>query len=69
MIEQFVSDMSFEGQRYAVIVRAPVSSGIISAVHLPPLPEGYAFTEQRRFPDKKPSKYLNTRFLFLQRTR
>ena len=53
MIEQFVSDMSFEGQRYAVIVRAPVSSGIISAVHLPPLPEGYAFYRAAQIPGQK----------------
>ena len=53
MIEQFVSDMSFEGQRYAVIVRAPVSSGIISAVHLPPLPEGYAFYGASQIPGQK----------------
>ena len=53
MIEQFVSDMSFEGQRYAVIVRAPVSSGIISAVHLPPLPEGYAFYGAAQLPAQK----------------
>ncbi|AIW90184.1 MULTISPECIES: molybdopterin cofactor-binding domain-containing protein [unclassified Treponema] len=53
MIEQFVSDMSFEGQRYAVIVRAPVSSGIISAVHLPPLPEGYAFYGAAQIPGQK----------------
>jgi len=53
MIEQFVSDMSFEGQLYAVIVRAPVSSGIISAVHLPPLPEGYAFYGSAQIPGQK----------------
>lgn len=53
MIEQFVSDMSFEGQQYAVIVRAPVSSGIISAVHLPPLPEGYAFYGAAQIPGQK----------------
>ena len=53
MIEQFVSDMSFEGQRYAVIVRAPVPSGIISAVHLPPLPEGYAFYGAAQLPAQK----------------
>ena len=53
MIEQFVSDMSFEGQRYAVIVRAPVSSGIISAVQLPPLPEGYAFYGAAQIPGQK----------------
>ena len=53
MIEQFVSDMSFEGQQYAVIVRAPVSSGIISAVHLPPLPEGYAFYGAAQLPAQK----------------
>ena len=53
MIEQFVSDMSFEGQLYAVIVRAPVSSGIISAVHLPPLPEGYAFYGAAQIPGQK----------------
>lgn len=45
--------MSFEGQRYAVIVRAPVSSGIISAVHLPPLPEGYAFYGAAQIPGQK----------------
>ncbi len=45
--------MSFEGQRYAVIVRAPVSSGIISAVHLPPLPEGYAFYGAAQLPAQK----------------
>lgn len=43
MIDQFVSDLSFEDQRYAVIIRAPAASGLVSAVHLPPLPEGYAF--------------------------
>ena len=53
MIEQFVSDLTFEGQRYAVIVRAPVSSGIISAVHLPPLPEGYAFYGAAQIPGQK----------------
>ena len=53
MIEQFVSDLTFEGQRYAVIVRAPVSSGIISAVHLPPLPEGYAFYGAAQLPAQK----------------
>ena len=53
MIEQFVSDMSFEGQLYAVIVRAPVSSGIVSAVHLPPLPEGYAFYGAAQLPAQK----------------
>ena len=45
--------MSFEGQLYAVIVRAPVSSGIISAVHLPPLPEGYAFYGSAQIPGQK----------------
>ena len=45
--------MSFEGQQYAVIVRAPVSSGIISAVHLPPLPEGYAFYGAAQLPAQK----------------
>lgn len=53
MIEQFVSDLTFEGQQYAVIVRAPVSSGIISAVHLPPLPEGYAFYGATQIPGQK----------------
>lgn len=53
MIEQFVSDLTFDGQRYAVIVRAPVSSGIISAVHLPPLPEGYAFYGAAQLPAQK----------------
>ena len=53
MIEQFVSDLTFEGQQYAVIVRAPVSSGIISAVHLPPLPEGYAFYGAAQIPGQK----------------
>ena len=53
MIEQFVSDLTFDGQRYAVIVRAPVSSGIISAVHLPPLPEGYAFYGAAQIPGQK----------------
>ena len=53
MIEQFVSDMSFEGQQYAVIVRAPVPSGIVSAVHLPPLPEGYAFYGAAQLPAQK----------------
>ena len=53
MIEQFVSDLTFDGQRYAVIVRAPVSSGIISAVHLPPLPEGYAFYGATQIPGQK----------------
>ena len=53
MIEQFVSDLTFDGQQYAVIVRAPVSSGIISAVHLPPLPEGYAFYGAAQIPGQK----------------
>ena len=53
MIEQFVSDISFEGQQYAVIVRAPVPSGIVSAVHLPPLPEGYAFYGAAQLPAQK----------------
>ena len=53
MIEQFVSDLTFEGQQYAVIVRASVSSGIISAVHLPPLPEGYAFYGAAQIPGQK----------------
>ena len=53
MIEQFVSDLTFDGQHYAVIVRAPVSSGIISAVHLPPLPEGYAFYGASQIPEQK----------------
>lgn len=53
MIEQFVSDLTFEGQQYAVIVRAPVPSGIISAVHLPPLPEGYAFYGAAQLPAQK----------------
>ena len=53
MIEQFVSDLTFDGQRYAVIVRAPVSSGIISAVHLPTLPEGYAFYGASQIPGQK----------------
>ena len=53
MIEQFVSDLTFDGQQYAVIVRAPVSSGIISAVHLPPLPEGYAFYGAAQLPAHK----------------
>ena len=53
MIEQFVSDMSFEGQQYAVIVRAPVPSGIVSAVHLPTLPEGYAFYGAAQLPAQK----------------
>ena len=53
MIEQFVSDLTFEGQQYAVIVRAPVPSGIISAVHLPPLPEGYAFYGATQIPGQK----------------
>ena len=53
MIEQFVSDLTFEGQQYAVIVRAPVPSGIISAVHLPPLPEGYAFYGAAQIPGQK----------------
>ena len=53
MIEQFVSDLTFEGQQYAVIVRAPVSSGIISSVHLPPLPEGYAFYGATQIPGQK----------------
>ena len=53
MIEQFVSDLTFDGQRYAVIVRAPVPSGIISAVHLPPLPEGYAFYGATQIPGQK----------------
>ena len=53
MIEQFVSDLTFDGQRYAVIVRAPVSSGIISTVHLPPLPEGYAFYGAAQLPAQK----------------
>ena len=53
MIEQFVSELTFEGQQYAVIVRAPVSSGIISAVHLPPLPEGYAFYGASQIPEQK----------------
>jgi len=53
MIEQFVSDLTFDGQHYAVIVRAPVSSGIISAVHLPPLPEGYAFYGAPQIPEQK----------------
>ena len=53
MIEHFVSDLTFEGQLYAVIVRAPVSSGIISAVHLPPLPEGYAFYGAAQIPGQK----------------
>ena len=45
--------MSFEGQQYAVIVRAPVPSGIVSAVHLPPLPEGYAFYGAAQLPAQK----------------
>jgi len=53
MIEQFVSDIRFEGQQYAVIVRAPVSAGIISAVYLPPLPEGYAFYGAAQIPGSK----------------
>jgi len=53
MIEQFVSDLTFDGQQYAVIVRAPVSSRIISAVHLPPLPEGYAFYGAAQLPAHK----------------
>ena len=53
MIEQFVSDLTFDGQQYAVIIRAPVSSGIISTVHLPPLPEGYAFYEAAQLPGQK----------------
>ena len=52
MIEQFVSDLTFDRQQYAVLVRAPVSSGIISAVHLPPLPEGYAFYGAAQLPDQ-----------------
>ncbi|UTC43604.1 molybdopterin cofactor-binding domain-containing protein [Treponema sp. OMZ 857] len=53
MIEQFVSDMNFDRQLYAVIVRAPVPSGIISAVHLPLLPEGYAFYGAAQIPGQK----------------
>ena len=45
--------MSFEGQQYAVIVRAPVPSGIVSAVHLPTLPEGYAFYGAAQLPAQK----------------
>ncbi|MGP1431251.1 MAG: molybdopterin cofactor-binding domain-containing protein [Treponema sp.] len=50
MIDQFVSDLSFEDQRYAVLVRTPVSSGIIAAIQLPPLPEGYAFYSAAQLP-------------------
>jgi len=53
MIEQFVSDLTFDLQQYAVIVRAPVPSGIVSAVHLPPLPEGYAFYGAAQLPAQK----------------
>lgn len=45
--------MNFDRQLYAVIVRAPVPSGIISAVHLPLLPEGYAFYGAAQIPGQK----------------
>lgn len=50
MIEQFVTDLAFEHQLYAVIIRAPVSSGIISAVQLPSLPADYAFYGAAQIP-------------------
>lgn len=53
MIEQFVSDLQFENQCYAVIISSPVSSGTLSAVHVPPLPEGYAFYDAAHIPAQK----------------
>ena len=53
MIEQFVSDLQFEGQQYAVILRSPVQSGIISAIKLPDLPEGYTFYTAAEIPGQK----------------
>jgi len=53
MIEQFVSDIQFEGQQYAVILRSPVQSGIISAIKLPDLPEGYTFYTAAEIPGQK----------------
>lgn len=50
MIDQFVSDIQFEAQDYAVIIRSPVSSGLLSAVQLPPLPEGYSFYGAAQLP-------------------
>lgn len=50
MIDEFVSDLSFEGQRCAVLVRASAPSGMITAVQLPPLPEGYAFYSAAQLP-------------------
>lgn len=50
MIDQFVSDLQFEAQDYAVIIRSPVSSGLLSAVQLPPLPEGYSFYGAAQLP-------------------
>ncbi|MEL3906105.1 MAG: molybdopterin-dependent oxidoreductase [Treponema sp.] len=43
MIDRFVSDIEFENQLFAVIVRSPVQEGTLSSIRLPALPEGYAF--------------------------
>ncbi len=50
MIDQFVSDLQFEAQDYAVIIRSPDPSGILSAVQLPPLPKGYSFYGAAQLP-------------------
>ena len=53
MIDQFVSDLQFERQDSAVIVRSPAPSGILSEVQLPPLPEGYAFYGAAQLPARR----------------
>lgn len=53
MIEQFVSDLQCENQVYAVIIRSPVSAGMLSSVQIPPLPEGYAFYGAGSIPAQK----------------
>lgn len=53
MIDRFVSDIEFENQLFAVIVRSPVKEGILAGVRLPVLPDGYAFYSAADVPADK----------------
>jgi len=50
MIDQFVSDIVFAQCAYALIIRSPVQSGRIVAIHAPDLPEGYALYTAQDIP-------------------
>lgn len=53
MIGQFVSDLTFKHQQYAVLIRSPVPAGRLAGVRLPDMPDGYAFYGAANVPVQK----------------